>query len=95
MVYFLGGASRGSDHSRTSLASCFTNAFLDIKQQRDLHDRRDAGAFAALILLDATGVIPHYGYIDQGAAALCRPAVRRYGASSPSIGVLFSIYLPG
>ena len=88
MVYFLGGASWLGSFAYV-FGVVFTNAFLDIKQSA-IYTTGATLAFAALILLDATGVIPHYAYMDQGAARYADP---RFVATTilTAIGVLFSI----
>src|SRR3972149_473215 len=64
MVYFLGGISwLGGFASVFGLI--FSNAFLDLRRGL-IYTTGACAAFSALILLEATGTIPHYVYLDQG-----------------------------
>lgn len=70
IVYFLGGVSWLGAFAYV-FGLIFTNTFLDLR--RGLGYTAAAGmAFASLALLDATGTIPHYEYLDQSAATATR-----------------------
>ena len=90
MVYFLGGISWLGAFAYV-FGLIFTNTFLDLRRGM-AYTTGASLAFAALILLDATGTIPHYVYLEQGALRYSDPTVvatTLVGAS----GVFFSIYL--
>jgi len=90
MVYFLGGISWMG-----TFAYCFglifTNAFLDLRRGM-IYTSLACSAFAALVLLEANGVVPHYVYLDQGPLRYTDP---RFVTTSlvGGVGVFFSIYL--
>lgn len=89
MVYFLGGASWLGAFAYV-FGVIFTNAFLDLKSGF-VYTAGAAGAFAALVLLDANGTIPHYVYLEQtGSQHSPRFLITTVLSSS---GVFFSVYL--
>jgi len=64
IVYFLGGITwLGAFAYMFGLI--FTNTFLDLKRGF-IYTACASAAFSALIVLDATGTIPHYSYMAQG-----------------------------
>lgn len=64
MVYFLGGITwLGAFAYMFGLI--FTNTFLDLRSGF-IYTACASAAFSALIVLDATGTIPHYTYMAQG-----------------------------
>lgn len=89
MVYFLGGASWLGAFAYV-FGLIFTNAFLDLKSGF-VYTAGAAGAFVALVLLDANGIIPHYVYLEQATADY----TPRFLATTVlgGTGVFFSIYL--
>ncbi len=90
MVYFLGGVSWLGAFAYV-FGLIFTNAYLDIRKGL-IYTSGASMAFATLVLLEATGTIPHYQYMDQGPLRYADPrfvATTLVGAS----GVFFSIYL--
>jgi len=89
MVYFLGGiAWLGAFAYMFGLI--FTNMFLDLRRGL-IYTSASAAAFVSLILWDATGVIPHYSYLELGADRYADP---RFVATSilGAVGVFFSTY---
>lgn len=90
MVYFLGGLSwLGAFAYMFGLI--FTNTFLDLKHGF-FYTTGAAFAFVTLIVLDATGVVPHYEYLEQGSL---RYQDARFVLTSAlgAVGVFFSVYL--
>jgi diguanylate cyclase (GGDEF)-like protein len=89
MVYFLGGISWLGGFAYV-FGLIFTNGFLDLRRGL-MYTAGAAGAFAALALLDATGTIPHYQFLDQDPLRYLDP---RFVATTMigGIGVFFSIY---
>jgi diguanylate cyclase (GGDEF)-like protein len=90
MVYFLGGITwLGSFAYMFGLI--FTNTFLDMRRGL-MYTSGAAAAFGTLALVDATGVIPHYSYLEFGADRYTDP---RFVATSilGGIGVFFSTYV--
>lgn len=90
MVYFLGGiAWLGSFAYMFGLI--FTNTFLD-RRRGLLYTTAAAAAFGAMVLADATGLIPHYSYLELGSD---RYSNTRFVATSllGGIGVFFSTYV--
>ncbi|MEX0785407.1 MAG: PAS domain S-box protein [Dehalococcoidia bacterium] len=90
IVYFLGGISwLGAFAYIFGLA--FANTFLDLR--RGLFYTSGAClAFAALIILEATGAVPHYEYLEQGAL---RYSDGRFVATTliGALGVFLSLFL--
>ncbi|MBI5288729.1 MAG: EAL domain-containing protein [Chloroflexi bacterium] len=89
MVYFLGGITwLGAFAYMFGLI--FTNMFLDLRRGL-IYTSASAAAFVSLILWDATGVIPHYSYLELGADRYADP---RFVATSilGAVGVFFSTY---
>ena len=89
MVYFLGGITwLGSFAYMFGLI--FTNMFLDLRRGL-IYTSAAAAAFVSLILWDATGVVPHYAYLDLGPDRYSDP---RFVATSAlgAVGVFFSTY---
>ena len=64
MVYFLGSLSWLGSFAYV-FGLIFTNAFLDLRKGL-IYTSGACAAFAALILLEATGTIRHYDYLAQG-----------------------------
>jgi diguanylate cyclase (GGDEF)-like protein/PAS domain S-box-containing protein len=90
MVYFLGGLSWLGAFAYV-FGLIFTNAFLDLR--RGLFYTTGAClAFSSMVILDATGVIPHYTYLAQDSL---RYSDSRFVGTTLvcAIGVFFSIYL--
>ncbi|OGO50406.1 MAG: hypothetical protein A2148_02015 [Chloroflexi bacterium RBG_16_68_14] len=90
MVYFLGGISWMGSFAYV-FGLIFANTFLDLR--RGLVYTAGANlAFTALILLEATGTIPHYVYLEQGSL---RYGDVRFVATTiiAGFGVFYSIYL--
>jgi diguanylate cyclase (GGDEF)-like protein len=90
MVYFLGGITWLGAFAYV-FGLIFTNTFLDIRRGF-IYTTGAAGAFVALLMLDATGVIPHYSYLPQGPLRYQDP---RFVATTTlgAVGVFFSTYL--
>ena len=65
MVYFLGGISWLGAFAYV-FGLIFTNTFLDMRKAF-IYTAGASLAFVSLILLDATGTIPYYVYLEQGA----------------------------
>ncbi len=90
MVYFLGGlAWLGAFAYMFGLI--FTNTFLDLRRGF-VYTAGAASAFTSLAVAEATGVIPHYTYLDEGAM---RYGDARFVLTSTlgGVGVFFSTYL--
>jgi diguanylate cyclase (GGDEF)-like protein/PAS domain S-box-containing protein len=90
MVYFLGSLSWLGAFAYV-FGLIFTNAFLDLRRGM-VYTTGACAAFATLILLEATGTIPHYVYLDQGPLRYTDPqfvVTTLLGA----VGVFTSIYL--
>ena len=90
MVYFLGTLSWLGAFAYV-FGLIFTNAFLDLRRGM-IYTAGACAAFSSLILLEATGVIPHYVYLDQGAFRYQDP---QFVATTllGTVGVFISIYL--
>ncbi len=90
IVYFLGGISWLGSFAYV-FGLIFTNTFLDLRRGL-VYTSGASLAFSALIILDATGTIPHYTYLEQGPL---RYADVRFVATTlmGAGGVFFSIYL--
>jgi len=90
MVYFLGGVSWLGAFAYV-FGLIFTNTFLDLKRGL-IYTAAASSAFIALALLDATGTIPHYVYLNE-------TALRRTNEQAlvttilGAVGVFFSICL--
>lgn len=65
IVYFLGGISWLGAFAYV-FGLIFTNAFLSLRGGL-VYTTAAASAFVALVMLDGTGVIPHYEYLPQDA----------------------------
>ncbi|MDZ4277605.1 MAG: PAS domain S-box protein [Dehalococcoidia bacterium] len=90
IVYFLGGVSWLGAFAYV-FGLIFTNTFLDLRRGF-VYTMGANVAFTALILLEATGVVPHYVYLEQGPLRYSDPqfvATTIVGGG----GVFFSIYL--
>ncbi len=89
-VYFLGGASWLGALAYV-FGLIFTNAFLDLRRGL-VYTSGASLAFVGLVLLEATGAVPHYVYLEQGALRYTDP---QFVATTiiGSVGVFFSIYL--
>jgi len=89
MVYFLGGITWLAPFAYI-FGLIFTNTYLDPRRGL-IYTMAVAAAFVTLVLLDATGTIPHYAYLDQGPL---RYRDSRFVATTiiGSIGVMFSVY---
>ncbi len=90
MVYFLGGITWLGPFAYI-FGLVFTNTFLDLKRGA-IYTTAAASAFLALILLDASGTIPHYVYLDQ-APGRYSDATFVITTAIAGVGVFFSIYL--
>ena len=90
MVYFLGGITWLGAFAYV-FGLIFTNTFLDLRGGF-VYTCGASAAFVALIVLDATGTIPHYTYGIQGPLRYQDPRVVITTALASS-GVFFSIYL--
>ncbi len=90
MVYFLGGITWLGAFAYV-FGLIFTNAFLDLRRGF-IYTSGAASAFAALALLDATGTIPHYMYLDHNVSRY-----RDFRVVATTLlggtGVFYSIYL--
>ncbi len=90
MVYFLGGVSWLGAFAYV-FGLIFTNTFLDLKRGL-IYTAAASSAFIALAVLDATGTIPHYVYLEEG-------TLRRTNEQAivttilGAVGVFFSICL--
>jgi diguanylate cyclase (GGDEF)-like protein/PAS domain S-box-containing protein len=90
MVYFLGSLSWLGAFAYV-FGLIFANAFLDLRRGM-IYTAGACAAFATLILLEATGTVPHYVYLDQGPLRYTDPqfvVTTLLGA----VGVFTSIYL--
>ncbi|MEE8385598.1 MAG: PAS domain S-box protein, partial [Dehalococcoidia bacterium] len=89
MVYFLGGVSWLGPFAYV-FGLIFANTFLDLRRGF-LYTSGVSLAFIALIALEATGVVPHYAYLEQGPLSYTDP---RLVATTiiAGFGVFFSIY---
>ncbi len=65
IVYFLGGISWLGAFAYV-FGLIFSNAFLDMRKAF-IYTAGASLAFSALVILVATGVVPHYVYMEQGA----------------------------
>jgi diguanylate cyclase (GGDEF)-like protein/PAS domain S-box-containing protein len=90
MVYFLGGVAWLGSFAYV-FGLVFTTAFLDLRRSL-LYTAGQTLAFGALILLEATGVVPHYAYLEQGPLRYTDP---RFVATTliGAVGVFFSMCL--
>jgi diguanylate cyclase (GGDEF)-like protein/PAS domain S-box-containing protein len=90
MVYFLGSLSWLGPFAYV-FGLIFTNAFLDLRRGM-IYTAGACTAFTTLILLEATGTVPHYVYLDQNAL---RYTDAQFVATTlvGAIGVFVSIYL--
>jgi diguanylate cyclase (GGDEF)-like protein/PAS domain S-box-containing protein len=71
IVYFLGSLSWLGGFAYV-FGLIFTNAFLDLRRGL-IYTAGACAAFSTLILLEATGTIPHYVYLDQSALRYTDP----------------------
>ncbi len=90
MVYFLGGLSWLGSFAYV-FGLIYTNAFLDFRKGL-LYTTGACAAFAALILLEATGAVPHYQYLAQGPLRYSDPRLVTTTLVCAT-GVFFSIYI--
>lgn len=90
MVHFLGGLSWLGAFAYV-FGLIFSNTFLDLRRGF-LYTAGASGAFVALIVLEATGVVPHYVFLEQGALRYADPRLVITTAIAGA-GVFFSIYL--
>ena len=90
MVYFLGSIMWLGAFAYV-FGLIFSNTFLDLRGGF-VYTTGAAGAFVALILLEATGTIPHQAYGDQGPLRFQDPQVV-ITTSLAVVGVFVSIYL--
>ena len=90
MVYFLGGITWLGALAYV-FGLIFTNAFLDLRGGF-VYTLGASAAFVALIMLVATGVVPHYAYGAQGPLRYENPQFVITTALGGA-GVFFSIYL--
>ncbi len=90
MVYFLGSLSWLGSFAYV-FGLIFTNAFLDLRKGM-IYTTGACAAFSALIVLEATGTVPHYEYLAQGPLRYSDP---RFVATTLvcATGVFYSIYL--
>ncbi|MCH8900906.1 MAG: hypothetical protein IIC88_01245, partial [Chloroflexi bacterium] len=90
MVYFLGTVSWLGPFAYV-FGLIFANTFLDLRRGL-IYTSWASLAFTALILLEATGTIPHQVYLEQGAM---RYTDAQFVVSTAigGVGVFFSIYL--
>ncbi len=90
MVYFLGGVSWLGSFAYV-FGLIFTNAFLDLRRGL-VYTGGAAFAFISLVVLEATGVVPYYQYLQGGPLSYKDTQfVVTTGLGGP--GVFFSIYL--
>lgn len=89
IVYFLGGASWLGAFAYV-FGLIFTNAFLDTRKAF-LYTAGATAAFSTLVVLEATGAIPHYAYLEQGPL---RHTDARFVITTliGGVGVFFSIF---
>jgi len=90
MVYFLGGISWLGPFAYV-FGLIFTNAFLDLRRGL-IYTTGACLAFSTLVLLEATGVIPHYVFGAQGPLRY-KDAQFVTTALVGAVGVFYSIYL--
>ncbi len=90
MVYFLGGIMWLGAFAYV-FGLIFTNTFLDLRGGF-AYTAGAAAAFSALIALDATGTIPHYTYLSDGALSY-QDSTMVVTTTLAGVGVFFSIYL--
>lgn len=90
MVYFLGGLSWLGAFAYV-FGLIFANAFLDLRRGM-IYTSGACAAFSALVLLEATGTIPHYVYLDQGPLRYTDPQFV-ITTLIGGVGVFASIYL--
>jgi diguanylate cyclase (GGDEF)-like protein/PAS domain S-box-containing protein len=88
-VYFLGGISWLGSFAYV-FGLIFANAFLDLRRGF-VYTAGASLAFGTLILLEATGVVPHYHYLDQGELRYQNPQVVATTVIG-AFGVFFTIY---
>ena len=90
MVYFLGGISWLGAFAYV-FGLIFANTFLDLRRGL-VYTGGVSLAFTTLILLEATGVVPHYAYLEEG---LLRYSDPRFVTTTVIGGfaVFLSIYL--
>lgn len=88
IVYFLGGIAWLGAFAYV-FGLIFTNAFLDLRRGL-VYAAGASAAFTSLIIMEATSVIPHYTYLDQGSL---RYADTTFVATTivASVGVFISI----
>ncbi len=89
MVYFLGGISWLGAFAYV-FGLIFTNTFLDLRRGM-IYTTGASLAFCSLILLEATGTIPHYVYLEEGPLRHTDPRVVTTTLIG-ACGVFFSIY---
>ncbi len=90
MVYFLGGISWLGAFAYV-FGLIFTNTFLDLRRGL-AYTASAALAFSTLVVLEATGVIPYYTYLNVGPNSY-RDAQFVVTTGIGGAGVFFSIYL--
>jgi diguanylate cyclase (GGDEF)-like protein len=90
MVYFLGGIIWLGAFAYV-FGLIFTNTFMDLRGGF-IYTSCASAAFVSLIVLEATGVVPHYVYGEQGPLRYQDPIVVITTAMAGA-GVFFSIYL--
>ncbi|MEX0749616.1 MAG: hypothetical protein WD359_02315 [Dehalococcoidia bacterium] len=90
IVYFLGGITWLGSFAYV-FGLIFTNTFLDLRRGF-FYTAGAAASFVALALLDGTGTIPHYVFLDQDSLRYSDP---RFVATTiiGGVGVFFSTYL--
>ncbi|MEX2160195.1 MAG: PAS domain S-box protein [Dehalococcoidia bacterium] len=90
MVYFLGGLSWLGAFAYV-FGLIFSNTFLDLRRGF-VYTTGASLAFASVILLEATGAIPHYVFMAQGPERYTDP---RFVTTTliGGMGVFYSIYL--
>jgi diguanylate cyclase (GGDEF)-like protein/PAS domain S-box-containing protein len=90
MVYFLGGITWLGSFAYV-FGLIFTNTFLDLRRGF-FYTAGAASSFVALALLEGTGAIPHYTFLDQGSLRYEDP---RFVTTTiiGGVGVFFSTYL--
>lgn len=90
MVYFLGGPTWLGALAYV-FALVFTNTFLDLRRGF-IYTSAVAAAVVALMLLEASGTIPHYNYLDEGGLRVKDPQLVVTSALGLT-GVFYSIFL--
>jgi diguanylate cyclase (GGDEF)-like protein len=90
MVYYLGGLNWLGAFAYV-FGLIFTNAYLDMRRGF-VYTVGAGGAFTSLVILEATGAIPHYEYLPQDAL---RFQSHQFVATTliASWGVFFSVYV--